>query len=140
MILIDSNILVYAINRDSPKHKRAKAYLADHQKELALAQQNILETVWVLTHRKFTHPMTSRAALDAASRIATVATLITPVRATYYLACDLIKQHRLSGDRVFDAYLAATMLTNGVTSIATDNVGDYAGFRGIAVINPFSSS
>ena len=41
---------------------------------------------------------------------------------------------------VFDAYLAATALCNGVETIATDNVRDFSKFSEIKVINPFESN
>lgn len=49
-MLIDSNILVYAINILSPKHKKAQNFLQENITKLEIAHQNIFETLRVLTH------------------------------------------------------------------------------------------
>ena len=59
-MLLDSNILVYAINVRSPKNQVAQKFLQENLKELVVAHQNILETMRVLTHPKFPHPLSVR--------------------------------------------------------------------------------
>ena len=64
-MLIDSNILIYAINTDSPKHKKAQGFLEENLGDLEIAHQNVLETIRVLTHGKFSNPMKLKDALRA---------------------------------------------------------------------------
>lgn len=137
LTLIDSNILVYAINMSSPKHEVAQEFLQAHLGKMAIAQQNILETLRVLTHTKFSSPMTSEDAADAVERITSTAQVIFPAYQTIDVAQALIQKYQLKGDAVLDAYLAATALTAGITSIATDNVKDFAKFEQLKVVNPF---
>lgn len=136
-ILVDSNILVYAINRSSPKHLAAQQFLQSNAGNLVLAQQNILETLRVMTHKKFTNPMPEDEAVAAVTAIADVCRIIAPDLTTYHLVQMLIKEHRLTGNSIFDAYLAATALSSGVLVIATDNQKDFIIFKDIKVINPF---
>lgn len=136
-MIIDSNILIYAINADSPKHKKAQTFLRENLEELEITHQNILETVRVLTHQKFSKPMGLKSALTAIQAIARFCRIISPTPTTYYLWLELVKRYALTGNRIFDAYLAATALSNGIDVVATDNVLDFKKFKGLTVINPF---
>lgn len=136
-MIVDTNILIYSINSDSPKHKLAQKFLKDNATELEIAHQNVLETIRVLTHKSFSRPMSLKEALNAILSIAKSCSIISPDQNTYHLAIELIKNYKLSGNRIFDAYLAATALSNGITAIATDNTRDFKKFKEIKLINPF---
>ena len=137
-MLIDSNILIYAINTDSPKHKKSQQFLQENLRNLEIAHQNILEAIRVLTHQKFSKPMGLKMALAAIQAISKSCRIISPSQTTYYLWLELINEHALAGNRIFDAYLAATALSSGIDIIATDNVSDFKKFKGLKIINPFS--
>lgn len=137
LILADSNILIYAINSSSPKHRAAQDFLQTHATQLVLAHQNILESLRVLTHRKFLNPMTPLAASKAIGNIADACRMIAPDAAAYHLALALVQKYRLAGDKIFDAYLVATAIGNGIATIATDNVKDFSAIEEINVVNPF---
>lgn len=139
-MLIDSNILVYAINSLSPKHIKAKAFLQSAQESLAVSHQNILESLRILTHPKFLNTMSVSKALKALNNITENLRIIYPNNGTYYVALELIKKYDLKSDLVFDAYLTATALSNDIDTIATDNVKDFSKITEITVINPFSGS
>lgn len=136
-MLVDSNILVYAINIASPKHRKAKEFLKKNIGNLEVAQQNIFESLRVLTHPKFPRPMKTQDAVRAVDGITEACRLIHPDYETHYLALELVKRNQLFADQVFDAYLVATALTNDVKTIATDNVKHFQKFP-IRVIDPFS--
>ena len=136
-MLIDSNILIYAINADSPKNRSAQTFLKENSGNLEIAHQNIFETIRVLTHPKFSNPMKLDMALKAVFNITESSTIISPDQNTYFLALEFIKQNQLSGNRIFDAYLAATALSNDINTIITDNVLDFKKFKGLKIINPF---
>ncbi|HEX8932354.1 MAG TPA: PIN domain-containing protein [Patescibacteria group bacterium] len=135
-MLIDTNILIYAINADSPKNKVAQEFIQNNVKNLEVAHQNIFESLRVLTHPKFSHPMKQKEAQDAVFAIVDACRIIIPNYKTHYLALEFIKEHNLLGNRIFDAYLAATALSNGIMKIATDNVKDFQKFE-ISLVNPF---
>lgn len=135
-VLLDTNILVYAINADSPKNKPAQLFLQKNIATLEVAHQNIFEALRVLTHPKFSQPMTPSAAEKALWAIVNACRIIYPNNKTHYLALELIKKHNLFGNQIFDAYLASTAISNNVRSIATDNIKDFQKFE-ISVINPF---
>jgi predicted nucleic acid-binding protein len=137
-ILIDSNVMVYAINTTSPKHKAAQAFLQANLGHMVLAHQNIFETLRILTHAKFPHPMKPAAAIAAISNIVEACQVIAPEQDTHHIALSLIQKHNLTSNKIFDAYLAATTLSVGITVIATDNVKDFQIFEGLTVRSPFN--
>ena len=136
-MLADSNILVYAINRRSPKHNVAQNFLQVNAGNLEVAHQNIFETLRVLTHPKFPFPMKIHDALKAIENILKACRVISPNEKTHYATFMLIKDSKLVSDQIFDAYLAMTALSNGITEIATDNIRDFKKYKGIRIINPF---
>lgn len=139
-MLVDSNILIYAINHSSPKNKMAQIFLQNNVGNLQVAHQNILETLRVLTHPKFPHPMKINDALKSIENILKACHLICSVEKTIYITLLLIKKNKLVSDQIFDTYLVATAISNGITTIATDNTRDFKKFKEIKLINPFLQS
>ncbi|MEK7517774.1 MAG: PIN domain-containing protein [Patescibacteria group bacterium] len=136
-MIVDTNILIYAINADSQKHKKAQKFLKANEGKLEISHQNILEAIRVLTHKRFSRPMALKNALKAILSVSKSCSMISPNDSTYYFAVELIKTYKLTGNRIFDAYLTATALSNGIKSIATDNTRDFKKFKEISIINPF---
>lgn len=137
-MLVDSNILVYSVNSSSPKHRKAQNFLLRNLGDLEAAHQNIFETIRVLTHPKFPSPMKIDDAISAVENLLTGLTIISSDYRTHRIALELIKKYKLSSDKVFDAYLVATALSNDIETIATDNTKDLQKFAGlINAFNPF---
>lgn len=137
-MLADSNIIIYAINISSPKHKVAQNFIKENAGKLAVAHQNIFEALRVLTHPRLPNPMKPDEAIRAVETIATmVRVVVAPDDKTHHLALALIKKHSLVAEQIFDAYLAATALANGIDTIATDNISDFEKFTSVKVFNPF---
>ena len=136
-MLIDTNILVYAINSDSSKYKKAKTFLKEFKTDLVVTHQNILEGLRVITHPRYIKVLSQKEALEAVLHITSACKLINPTFYTIYIFLDLIRGYHIKSDQIFDAYLAATALSNGVDTIATDNVKDFKKITEIKIINPF---
>lgn len=136
-ILIDSNILIYAINSSSPKQKTAQDFLQKNVGYLVVAHQNVFESLRVLTHPRFQAPMSSEDAIAAIDAIIERCRIIAPGYDTLEIALALVKEHELTGEKIFDAYLTATALSAGLSTIATDNTKDFLPFREITITNPF---
>jgi predicted nucleic acid-binding protein len=137
-MLVDSNVLIYAINSSSPKHKTAQIFLQANVGRMAIAHQNIFESLRVLTHKKFQNPMPLADAITAINHITMHCHVIAPEQGAHHIAMALMQKHELTGDKIFDAYLAASALSVGITTIATDNVRDFLPFEEVSTINPFS--
>jgi predicted nucleic acid-binding protein len=136
-MLIDSNVVIYALNSSSPKHLAAQLFVQNQHDQLIFAQQNLFEVLRILTHSKFPHPFAPTKALSALNKLSEPATIITPTPETPHIAFELIRRYKVTGTEVFDAYLVATMISHGITIIATDNQKHLGKYREITVINPF---
>lgn len=137
-MLLDSNIIIYSINSSSPKHKESQAFIQKYRNKLFIAHQNVFESLRILTHKKFPHPMRSKEAIESVNHIAKVLQMVTPNPKSYFFALEIIKKYKLMSDQVFDAYLAGTALSNDITIIATDNEKDFKMIKEVTVFNPFS--
>src|SRR5438477_12721456 len=140
MMLVDSNIIIYSINTASPKHEKSQSFLSTQTEKLVISQQNILESIRVLTHSKFSLPMKPQQAIQAVMNIAQTIDIITPDNQTLQIALTWIKKYNLNADQIFDAYLAATAVTNNIKIIATDNTKDFKSFLEIQLYNPFAQN
>ncbi len=137
MMLLDSNLIVYAVNSSSPKQVESQEFIKSNIEELCLSHQNILESIRVLTHPKFSSPMDPVGASEAVWAIANSIRLITPNQESLFLFKELIDKYNLMGNKIFDVYLVATAMANEIFSVATDNVKDFKKFEEISVISPF---
>ena len=136
--IFDSNLLVYAINYDSPFHSRTeKLFLKIKSKTLkaVVTQQNILETHKVLIRLYKKTPSESVRALDNLLQGFGIS-VIHPFSYTIETYHALISQASTVSD-LFDYYLAATMLDNGINRILTVNTKDFNQIPDIEAINPF---
>lgn len=78
--------------------------------------------------------MNSESAIKAILAIMEICQIIIPKFGTEFMALELIKRLGLTGNRIFDAYLAATALSNNVDLIATDNTKDFKQFKEIKTV------
>ena len=145
MILLDSNVLVYAHAAHSPFFDAAQR-LRDQAvvDELAacISPQVLCEFIATCTNPKLFRP-----ALSPAQAVKELTTYwasahirkIFPKDRTIERMAELIARYRLSGQRIYDVFLVATMLDNDVRTIYTLNTKDFERYPDIRVVNPFSS-
>ena len=146
MVLLDTNVLLYALAEASPFHRPARALyrqVIEGTLQACISPQVLCELLAICTDAHRFHPALS---VDQALRECLVfweaRTLkkIFPSSVTFEKATELIRRHRVSRQEVFDAFLAATMLENGVTTIYTANTKDFLPFHELQVVNPFEPS
>lgn len=137
-MLVDTNILIYAINSHAAQHVMARDFLRKEFSRLVIAHQNILETLRVLTHPTFPSPVSQEDAINIADHVVRSFHVISPTQETFILFWSLLKKYPHVSNRIFDVYLIATALSNGVRVIATDNDRDFRIFTEITVVNPFA--
>lgn len=138
LILVDSNILIYSLSLNSEKCTQAQEFLQKNQLSLCVAQQNIFETLRVLTHPNTPHSLATTVAIRDVSLVTRHLKILCPQPETEHVALEFIRKYEIVGSKIFDVYLAATALSNGVTTIATENVRDFKIFSELRVINPFA--
>ena len=140
-VLFDSNILVYAHNLDSPFYNKATDL---HRKVIsgelnaAVAVQNLLEFYSVITDPK----RIAKAKNPGIARKYCLAYLKAGFKIIYPQAGDFEKmlglgsKKQIKSQKIFDVYLVATMLSNGIRTIYTANERDFEMFGEIRAVNP----
>lgn len=142
MILVDANLLIYAVNRDAPRHERARLWL-----ETALTGTETVAFSWGvllaflrLTTRAglFRNPLPVEAAFEIVEAWvnAPPATILEPGVRHLRLVCDLILPFGTAGNLTSDAHLAALAVEHGATLCTTD--GDFARFPRLRWRNPLT--
>jgi len=144
VILLDTNILVHASGAQSPRHEKAKELrdrAAAGQFEGCIAAQILTEFYAVVTDpRRFQPALTpSQAQREVRTYLSSPLKLIVPKETTVTRMLNLLGSRPVRSGRIFDVFLAATMLDNGVQRIYTENVDDFKGIAAIDAINPFSA-
>ena len=140
MILIDTNVLVYAINADAPQHGAARAFVEAARAgrwRCGLVPQVLLEFFAVVTDkRRVASPLAPAAALEQVA----VWRAIFPVFEVGEEALDhltgVLAERAAKGGGIFDAWLVAQMRAAGMETICTYNRGDFTGYEGIRPVAP----
>ncbi len=143
-ILLNTDILVYAADKNSRYHTQAYAVreMAAQRKIYGCISLDILDEMFIAFTSKFhsSNPLSNHDALREYEKYVNLKTIskITPLQNTYRTVASLIKQYKLEGIGIRLAEQIATMLDNQVFTICTFKGDDYAKFEEIKVLNPFS--
>lgn len=139
-MIIDANILVYAVDEDAPQHARAKAFLEEHlngDRRIGLPWQSLTAFLRITTHpRMMSAPLSGS---DAAGFVtdwlnAPAAWLPETTSTTWPILLGLIDAHGVTGNLVPDAQLAALAIQHGVPVASADS--DFALFPEVVWLNP----
>jgi len=140
--LLDSNILIYADQELSPFHIQAKA-LRDKgvrgEIPLCVCPQVLLEFFAVVTNpRRVTNPLSPSEAMEEVKKYLRAKNIlkIYPREDIIERIADLSQKHRITGSRIFDLKLVATMLSNGIRRLYTYNQDHFRDFEEIEVVVP----
>ncbi len=140
--VIDSNILVYAVEAGAPQHAVSRTLIEaarDPAAVLYLTSQALCEFYSVVKiPRRVAVPRSPAEAIDAISALLAlpgIRVLPTPARAVVGWM-ELLRRHPVTGGDVFDLQLVATMQANGVYRIYTFNRGDFEMFPELTVAAP----
>jgi len=140
--VLDLNLLLYAVNRDSPRHSDAKAWLQDAmsgEERIALPWTVLLGFIRLTTSpRVLEHPLSVDDALrtvDAWLSQPSVSPL-EPGDDHWNILRDLLFEAGAAGNLTTDAHLAALAIEHGAELCSTD--ADFARFKRLRWTNPLS--
>lgn len=141
MILIDTNIIVYAIDTDAPQHAASRALLEAVQAKkikAALVPQVLLEFFAIVTDgRRVKKPLEPRTAWEQVKALRAILPVLDPgVKSLDYLELELPEEVKVKGADIFDAFLVAQMRAISASVLCTYNTGDFKHYRGIVVQSP----
>lgn len=140
MILVDSNIFIYAYDSNSPFHKRAKDFLEEKSLtlgEICITPQVMLEFFGIVT-QKVKKPLSGNAAIAIIDEITSNKNIlcVLPGETSFRTALKLAERHNIVGRDIFDLQLITTMLDNDIATLATHNLKDFTKFSEITTIDP----
>jgi toxin-antitoxin system PIN domain toxin len=139
-VLVDANLLLFAVDRTAHAHLRAAAWLEERlngDRRIGLPWESLTAFVRIATHpRASTHPLTPADAwkfVDAWLS-APASWIPQPTEAHADVLGRLIRSYRLSGNLIPDANLAALAIEHGLEVCSADT--DFARFSEIRWQNP----
>ncbi len=146
MLLVDTNVLVYAADADSPDHARSRDWL-----ERQRPRPDAWYTTWAILYeflRVTTHPRVMRRPWSAPRAWAFVAALLDSPGLEVLVAtpqhADVAEQvlrelPHLAGNLLHDAHTAVLMREHGIRRICTRDT-DFHRFPFLEVVDPISSA
>lgn len=140
-MILDANVLLYAVDETSRHHDRASGFLEQHLNGAArvgLPWQSISAFLRISTHpRIMTTPLAPAFAVACVDDwlAAPAAWLPDVTKATWSIMRTLVVDADISGNLVPDAQLASLALQHGAQVVSADS--DFARFRGVRWLNPF---
>lgn len=146
MFVVDSNVLLYAVNPSAREHGAATAAVERYRagSELWFVTWGVIyEFLRVGTHRAvFPRPLTLEQAWAwiEALRSAPTCRILSETERHHEVVRELISRHpRLAGNPIHDLHTAALMLEHGITEIRTADT-DFHQFPFMRVVNPLIGS
>jgi uncharacterized protein len=139
-MLIDANLLLYAVDRASPFHEAAAAWLTEQlngPRQVALPWQSLVAFLRISTNpRASASPLTSDDAVTFLEDWLRLEVVWVPTPGSQHsrLFGELVRRYQLQGNMISDAHLAALALEHGLALYSADT--DFARFRELTWINP----
>lgn len=141
-MLVDANILLYSVDRSSPFHERADAWLVEAlngDRRVGIPWVSLWAFVRIATNpRAARHPLSPAQAWEHVEAWLDAPTAWVPEPGPGHATIlrELVVSHDLRGGLVADAALAALCLEHGLTVVSADS--DFARFTGLSWINPIA--
>lgn len=139
-MLVDANLLIYAVDERAERHDRATAWLTEQlngPRRVGLPWQSVNAFLRITTHpRASAHPLHPRTAWERVADwlAAPVAWIPGPGLEYARIFGNLVTTYELRGNLMTDAALAALAIEHGLTLYSTDT--DFARFRELRWENP----
>jgi uncharacterized protein len=141
--LLDLNLLLYAVNRDSPVHARARSFV-----DAAMSGEETLGLPWLVVlgflrlstnARVFPAPLSIAQAIDTVDRwLGRPSTIpVGPGQRHWEILGNLLRESATTAGLTTDAHLAALAIENGAELCSADR--DFARFRGLRWTNPLAA-
>lgn len=140
MILVDANLLLYAVNSDLERHSGAHRWWQEAlsgTEPVGLPWVVVLAFVRLTTHpRVFEHPLAVERALAYIDEwlAQPVADVVGPGPNHWAILRNLLEASGSAGNLVTDAHIAALALEQGYAVYSADN--DFQRFPGLKHVNP----
>lgn len=142
-MLLDANLLIYAVDSSSPHNAQAKRWLNDQLNgaiRVGIPWQSIAAFLRITTHpRASEHPLAPDEAWTYVKDWLDVEVVWSPEPGSGFAALlgEALAAHRPGGNLIPDAMLATLALEHGLTIYSADS--DFARFDGVRWVNPLKA-
>ena len=142
-MLVDANLLLYAVDTSFAEHRVASTWLEDQlngNRRVGLPWESLGAFVRIATHpRAARNPLTAGQAWDIVEAWlnAPAAWVPLPTDRHANVFGALVRRYRVTGNLVSDAHLAALAIEHGLELCSADT--DFARFRELRWRNPMSA-
>ncbi len=130
-VLLDTNVLICALNSDSVYCEKAKSLLLNKEFNFFLTNKNISEFISVASKLQL---MPYKDIIQTLRVFCSTVKLIYPDKRSNSIFNDLITKYQPAGIKVFDIEIISIMIANGLSIIATYNENDFNMIPGIEII------
>ena len=143
---IDTNILIYASDKKNIFYKKSRKIFEEIVKgkiKGVITPQNIFEYISVITSiKQIPKPISINTAIkDVDDFLNLGLNIIYPTQKSVRSALKFAEKARISGRKIFDFYLGATLVENDIRFLITANSSDFSAFnKYFRVINPFENN
>ena len=134
-ILVDTNILIYAIDKDSLYFEKAQDIIQNTTLYLYTTSKNISEFLAVITKGP-ENGLSIDDALNAVNEYISFLKVLYPNQNTYKHFMKLLKKYNPMGLKIHDFEIASIGITNAIEQIATFNQKDFQQIEEISVYTP----
>ena len=145
MFVVDTNLLLYAVNPDAEEHKHAYALIESWRRDdrrCYVTWNIVYEFLRVSTHQKvFGRPLSLMHAKEWIASLVRSPNVgvLSPTDRHLDVLAELAARHpRLRGNLVHDMHTVVLMREHGITEIRTADA-DFHQFRFLTVVNPLVS-
>ncbi|MEX0780661.1 MAG: type II toxin-antitoxin system VapC family toxin [Balneolales bacterium] len=133
-VLIDTNILVYAIDKGSSFHELTLNYLLNEEINLFTTSKNLSELLAVLTKKSaFNFPVYK--ALQFIEEVIDLMIILYPTDESFALFMSLIHKYEPRGSKVHDYEIASIGMAHSINTIFTGDRGDFKNIKELYIID-----
>ena len=123
-VLVDTNVLIYAIDADSQFHHRALTLLSDTTVRFFVTSKNISEFLVVLTRDDDINISTVKC-LEILNDLLADMEILYPNSMTIKVFYELVRKYNPRGLWIHDIEIASISIAHGISKIATMNISDF---------------
>lgn len=133
-VLVDTNVLIYALDVDSEYHAWATQLLGRGNLQCCTTSKNLSELIAVLGRGK--EALDQDTILRVVMEIQQQMPVLYPTPESLSQFLELLKTVPAQGTQVHDVEIAAIGLAHGVNHVATVNQKDFHRIPGVTVLSP----
>lgn len=131
-ILVDTNVFIYALNKDSKHYNNSVQLLTDSNNLLFTTSKNVSEFFAVASKLKVNFQFSSQFYNDIKENVI----ILFPNETSLGLFDMFMEKYRPVGNQVYDLEIVSIMMSNHIYRIATYNTKDFIRINEVQIVAP----